>query len=399
MRFTAGAGASKGTGVEPRKRDKNGGAGHFPAGATIAISANSSWNIVNFRLGIIEALHSRGFEVAVVAPRDEHSSRLAELGVRFIPIEIDSAGLSITRDARLVFRYYRILRRLRPVAYLAYTPKPNVYGSIAARAVGAKVINNMTGLGTLFIKRGPLTALLKTLYRFCFRSSSTVFFQNSDDRNLFLRDRIVAAAQARLLPGSGIDVDHFKPASSDRAGEPFVFLFVGRLLWEKGIGEYVEAASIVRKQFPDARFRILGAMGVANRSAVPAAVVEQWRAEGIVEYLGATNDVRTALGQADCIVLPSYREGLPRALLEGSAMGKPLIATDVPGCRDVVVDGRTGFLCAARSAQALAAAMVRMLDTSPHRRQQMGGEGRRKVEKEFCETIVVDKYLEALGVD
>ena len=362
----------------------------------VVLSANSSWNIVNFRAGIIKALQGRNYRVAVIAPADEHSDRLAELGVDFFPITIDSAGTSVGRDAHLTFRYFRILRRLRPFAYLAFTAKPNIYGSIAACAAGAKVINNVSGLGTAFIKQGPLTTLIKRLYRLAFRMSSRVFFQNRDDLELFVDSKIVAADKADLLPGSGVDLDWFKPSPGERTPGPFVFLFVGRLLWDKGVGEYVEAAGLVRRQFPEARFQMLGAAGAANRTAVPADTVEQWRSEGIVEYLGATNDVRTALEQADCIVLPSYREGLPRALLEGSAMGKPLIATDVAGCRHVVEDGVTGLLCAPRSAEDLAAAMVRMLNASSQQQKQMGTQGRLKVEREFCQSLVTDKYLEAL---
>jgi len=155
---------------------------------------------------------------------------------------------------------------------------------------------------------------------------------------------------------------------------------------------------MVRRSHPDARFEMLGRLGADNRTAVPSAAVERWQAEGVIDYLGESDDVRTAMEQADCIVLPSYREGLPRSLLEGSAMGKPLIATDVPGCRDVVEDGRTGFLCAERSADSLAAAMMKMIAASPSERLRMGELGRRKIEQEYCETRVIDKYLDALDV-
>jgi glycosyltransferase involved in cell wall biosynthesis len=164
-----------------------------------------------------------------------------------------------------------------------------------------------------------------------------------------------------------------------------------------GGAEYVEAARRLRELRPEVRCQILGAVGANNRTAVPNSTVERWRSEQIIEYLGESDDVRDAMERADCIVLPSYREGLPRALLEGSAMGKPLIATDVPGCRDVVVEGETGYLCAERSAESLTAAMLRMLDLSAEERREMGERGRRKVEQEFCETRVIAKYLEALG--
>lgn len=333
----------------------------------------------------------------VAAPDDEHRPNLADLGTDFLPVPIDSAGLSVIEDLRLLARYIKIFRELRPFAYLGFTAKPNIYGSMAARLVGAKVINNVSGLGTVFIKRSPLTALVAQLYRFSFRNSATIFFQNRDDMELFLNKGLARREQAELLPGSGVDLERFRPRPGAALDRPFRFLLVGRLLWDKGLAEYVEAARTVRRFHPGIRFQMLGPAGANNRTAVPSSVVERWRAEKIIDYLGESDDVRTAIEQADCIVLPSYREGLPRALLEGSAMGKPLIATDVPGCRDVVVDGETGYLCEGRSADSLAAAMVKMLEAPAAARHRMGELGRRKIEQEFCESRVIAKYLEALG--
>ena len=367
------------------------------ANPTIVISANSCWNIVNFRLGLIGALGEAGYRVIVVAPEDGHCAKLEQLGVAFVPIAINSSGVSVIEDLRLLAQYLKIFRGVKPVAFLGFTAKPNIYGSLAARMVGAKVINNVSGLGTVFIKRGPLTLLLGQLYRFSFRTSSRVFFQNRDDMELFIGRGTVRHGQADLLPGSGVDLARFKPRRGPRRAGPFRFLLVARLLWDKGVAEYVAAARIVRAMHPEVVFQILGPVGVNNRTAVPAADLERWRAEKLVKYLGESDDVRIAMEQADCIVLPSYREGLPRTLLEGSAMGKPLIATDAPGCRDVVVDGETGYLCEVRSADSLAAAMLKMLAAPAAERRRMGERGRRKVEQEFCETRVVAKYLDALG--
>ncbi len=364
---------------------------------TIVISANSCWNIVNFRGGLVQTLVDRGYRVVVVAPQDPHAAALDKIGASFVPVPINSSGLSVAEDLGLLSRYLQVFRELKPVAYLGFTAKPNIYGSFAARSTGTKVINNISGLGTAFIRGGLLNAFVAQLYRLSLRPSSTVFFQNRDDLEMFVGKGIVRRVQAELLPGSGVDLERFKPARSARDPGPFRFLFVGRLLWDKGVGEYVEAARLARKAHPDAHFQILGPVGVNNRTAVPSAFLERCRAEGIIDYLGESDDVRKVMEQADCIVLPSYREGLSRALLEGSAMGKPLIATDVPGCRDVVVDEETGYLCAARSADSLAAAMVKMLDLPESDRLRMGELGRRKVEQEFSETRVIAKYLEALG--
>lgn len=371
--------------------------GHGAEPGLVVISANSSWNVINFRGGLIRALGKAGHRVVIVAPQDEHSSRISELGAGFFPMPISSAGMSVPEDLLLFWRYLRLFQKLRPFAYLGFTAKPNIFGSLAARASGARSINNVSGLGTVFIKPGLLTMLVTLLYRLSLRGSSTVFFQNQDDLDLFVDRRLVRQDQVELLPGSGIDLERFRPRPGARQPGPFRFLLVGRLLWDKGLAEYVEAARIVHRSHPDVRFQILGPAGVTNRTAVPSCILERWRAEKVIDYLGESEDVRTAIDQADCIVLPSYREGLPRALLEGSAMGKPLIATDVPGCRGVAVDGETGYLCEVRSAGSLAAAMRRMLDTSADERRAMGRRGRDKVEREFCESRVIAKYLEALG--
>ena len=376
------------------------GAGDAGGGArarTILLSANSSWNIAHFRSGLIRGLLDAGYKIVVAAPRDDFSARLTDLGAAFVDLPVNSAGASVVDDLKLLARYRAIFRDLRPFAYLGFTAKPNIYGSLAARMTGAKVINNITGLGTVFIKHSLLKVIVTFLYRLSLRRSSTVLFQNAEDLEYFARRGIVARKIADLVPGDGVDLARFRADPAERRPGPFRFLLVARLLWDKGVGEYVEAARLVRRRHPDVTFQLLGPVGVDNRTAVPAAALERWCSEEIIAYLGETDDVRPALGAADCVVLPSYREGLPRTLLEGSAMGKPLIATDVPGCRDVVRDGETGYLCEARSAEALAQAMERMLNLSAAERHRMGENGRSRVEGKYSEALVVAKYLEALG--
>lgn len=364
---------------------------------TIVISINSSWNIINFRKGLIRALQEDGYRVVAIASPDGYEALLRDLGVEYHPIEIDSQGLSVGRDIMLLARYYRLFRRIRPDVYLGYTAKPNVYGSIAARMLGIHVINNVAGLGTAFIRRGMLAKVVTALYKLAFRQSQTVFFQNDDDLNEFLQSRVVRRGQAKLLPGSGIDLSEFQFKKSPvLPGHRFTYLLIARLLWDKGVGEYVEAARILREQLPDARFQLLGFLDVSNRTAVSNADVQRWVAEGIVEYCGKSDDVRPFIAAADCIVLPSYREGLPRALLEGAAMGKPLIATDVPGCRHVVEHGENGFLCEVRNAASLADAMLKMAQLSSSQREAMGEAARAKVAAEFDEKLAVDLYRRAI---
>lgn len=362
---------------------------------TVVISINSSWNILNFRRGLIAGLQREGWRVVALSPHDPHSARFAAAGVEHVPIEIDSAGLSPLADLRLLARYRRLLKRIRPDVFLGYTAKPNVYGSLAAASLGIPTINNISGLGTAFIEGGLLSRVMTGLYRIALARSATVFFQNAEDRDLFVHQRLVRAPQAQLLPGSGIDLVHFKPRPPNGLSG-FTFLLMGRLLWQKGVAEYVEAARTVRRQMPQARFQLLGFLDVDNRSAVGRSEVEAWVSEGVIEYLGDAEDVRPFLEAADCIVLPSYREGLPRALLEGAAMAKPLIATDVPGCRHVVDHGTNGLLCAVADPAALAEAMLQMIKMTADQRAAMGQAGRSRIERDFAEEVVVRAYLDAI---
>jgi glycosyltransferase involved in cell wall biosynthesis len=365
----------------------------------VAIAINASWNIVNFRAGLVRALVAEGYDVLALAPEDAYSTRLSDLGCRYVPVPMDNKGTSPLQDLRLLLRFRRILRRERVDAFLGYTIKPNTYGSLAAHTLGIPVINNVSGLGTAFIRETWLTRVVKLLYRSALGRSRLVFFQNEDDRTLFVEAGLVDAGRTALLPGSGIDLDRYRPASADDPSRDgaFRFLLVARLLWDKGVGEFVEAARLVRARVPGVRFQLLGFLDVENRTAVSRATVEGWVAEGVVEYLGTSDDVRPLLGAADCVVLPSYREGTPRTLLEAAAMAKPLIATDVPGCREVVDDGRNGYLCPVRDAAGLADRMLRMLEASPEARERMGQDSRAKVEREFDERIVIRRYLDALS--
>lgn len=365
---------------------------------TVVIAANSAWNLVNFRIGLIRALQAEGHRVIALAPNDEHSARLAALGVEHHPVAMRSSGISPFGDLLLLARYVSVLRKIGAGVFLGFTIKPNIYGSLAARAVGMRVINNISGLGTAFIRAGLLTRIATALYKLALRGSSTVFFQNRDDLDLFVRGKIVRLDQARIIPGSGIDLERFKPREAgSRTGDGFGFLLIARLLRDKGVQEYVEAARTIKEIEPKVHCRILGFVDVDNRTAVPRATLDRWVRQGWIEYLGSADDVRPYIAEADCIVLPSYREGMPRALLEASAMGKPVVGSDVPGVREAVEDGVTGFLCEVRSARSLADVMLKMIQLSRAERIKLGAAGRRKVEQEFGQDIVIQSYLAAIA--
>jgi glycosyltransferase involved in cell wall biosynthesis len=362
----------------------------------IVICINTAWNLLNFRAGLIKALVAQGHEVVAVAPVDEYAPRLAALGCRFVPLHMDNGGTHPVRDALLLWRFWRLLRVERPDVFLGYTVKPNVYGSLAAHWLGIPVVNNIAGLGAVFIQDGWLVRLVRGLYKLALGKSARVFFQNQDDRQLFIEHQLVKPGVTDLLPGSGIDLQRFLPTPLPQfvdTGRKFRFLLIARMLRDKGVGEYVEAARALQARWPQVEWCLLGFVDVQNPAAISSEQMQEWVHEGVVHYLGVSDDVRTQIAEADCVVLPSYREGTPRTLLEAAAMARPIITTDAPGCRGVVDNGQTGFLCQVRDALDLAAKMEQMLTLTPAQRGAMGLRGRQKMEDEFDEQIVIRKYL------
>ena len=367
------------------------------AGAVVLLSANNCRNLAHFRARLLSAFQQEGFRVVALAPLDDQAGELERRGVEVRPLPMARSGTNPVADALLLARYVRELRSIRPLVYCGFTIKPNIYGSIAARLCGVPSIANVTGLGTAFLGRGALWQLTRRLYRAAFRRAHRVFFHNAEDLNTFVAERIVAPEQARVIPGSGVDLEHFRPADevAEQPGAP-VFLFIGRLLRDKGAREFIEAARVVRQRLPSARFQLLGSIDAGNRTSVSAAELQSWVEAGLVEHLGEHQDVRPFVRAATAVVLPTYREGMSRALLEAAAMGKPLVGTDVPGCRELVEEGVTGALCKARDAGSLAAAIERIATADATSLQRLGRNARAKVERDFSEEMVVGAYLEAI---
>lgn len=360
------------------------------------IALNSAWNLVNFRSGLIQALVARGYEVVAVAPSDKYAGGLAALGCRYIALSMDSKGIHPGRDLVLLMRFFNLIRAERPDVFLGYTVKPNVYGSVASHMLGIPVINNVAGLGAAFSRSGWLNKLVRSLYVIALSRSAKVFFQNKEDCEKFLSEGIVSPNVCDKLPGSGIDLLRFVPREQP-SRLPIRFLLVGRMLWEKGVGEFVTAARLLGRRGISAEFCLLGFLDESDRTAISRSQIDDWVAERVVRYLGVSDDVREEMAQADCIVLPSYyREGTPRTLLEAAAISRPIVTTDSVGCRNVVENGVNGYLCKPRDAVDLADKMERILGLSRERRAEMGLRGREKVEKEFDEKIVVRKYLDAI---
>lgn len=361
----------------------------------VAIVLNTSWNIYNFRMNLVRSLQAAGHEIHTVAPTDEHTHFLTEAGCIHHAVKMDSRGANPVKDLALIFELYGIYKRLKPDVILHYTIKPNVYGSLAASFLRIPVVNNVCGLGTVFLKDDLLSSIAMFLYRVSFKFPKKVFFQNPDDLNLFLDKKLVPSHTVDLLPGSGIDLEKFRPVSFQR-NEKFTFLLISRLITDKGILEYIDAVKKLRAEGLNARFQVLGAIDPKHKRGIKRNVIQDWINAGLIEYLGTTKDVRHFIERADCVVLPSYREGTPRTLLEAASSSKPIVATNVPGCNQVVENNFNGLLCNMKDSADLAAKMRSMANYDNETLKNMGLNGRRKMETEYNESIVIDKYLHTL---
>ncbi len=361
----------------------------------VAIVINTSWNIYNFRLGLVKALQEAGHEVIAIAPKDDYSCKLEEKGCVFYPIQMDNKGANPVKDLKLTYAFLKIYKKVRPDVILQYTIKPNIYGTLAAKALGIPVINNVSGLGTVFIRQNLVSKIARQLYRHAFKFPHTVFFQNNDDRSLFLDLKLVDKNITGLLPGSGVNLSKFTPAPFKR-NHTFVFLVIARLLYDKGIVEFADACRALRAKGLNATFQVLGFKDPSHLG-IPEKLLNQWIEEGIIEYLGTSDAVSSIIEKADCVVLPSYREGTPKTLLEAAAMAKPIITTDVPGCRETVVHGQNGYLCQVKSATDLADKMMQLYSLSDHELAAMGQNSRKLAEDRFDEKVVIRSYLDAIA--
>ena len=360
--------------------------------AHVLLAANSSWNLQNFRIGLIRSLLREGHQITTVSP-DSSGVTLDGMRIRHRAWNVDRSGKNPLKDLAGLSSFAAIVLQDRPDVVLGFTIKPNLYASIVCRLLRVPVIPNVTGLGTTFLGGQALRRAVSLLYRFAFRGAPIVFFQNKDDQALFVREGLIQSGQGRILPGSGVDLAYF---SKSELPEGTRFLMIARLLGDKGVREFVAAARQLKAKIPSATFSLLGELDRENPSAIEKRELAAWIDEGAIDYLGTTPDVRPFIKQCTAIVLPSYREGLPRTLLEGAAMGRPLIGTDVPGCRELVREGLTGFLCEARNVDSLVAAMERFARTSCEERARMGARARAIAEDEFDEAFVHIAYVSAI---
>lgn len=365
---------------------------------SIVLTSNTSWYLWNFRRRLAEELDGRGFQVVFVAPEDDYSCRLREQG-RFCAISMNRKGKNPVRELITMRQIARLLDEEKPDIVLSWTPKLNLYCSLLSRSRSLQVIPNVAGLGAVFVNQGMLAGLVGVLYRFAFARLGTVFFQNKDDLRFFEDRGWLNGGVARLLPGSGVDLGRFE-ATELPENDPFVFLFAGRLIADKGLPQLVEAGRKLRQGGDNFVIRVHGHLDPDNPTGIPEAQLHEWHDRGDIDYQGATDRIEAAINLADAVVLPSfYREGIPRILLEAAACGRPVITTDSVGCREAVEDGENGYLCDPRSVDSLAAAMKKLLQLSPAERQAMGNAARQLAETRFDERIVINAYMTAVQAD
>ena len=366
---------------------------------TIAIVANTTWNIYNFRLNILDVLLENGFDVVVVAPVDKYIFYKEEFPeVKHIPLKtLSRDGTNPLKELILLREFYKIYKKIKPDLILHYTVKPNIYGGIAAGMLKIPSIAVVTGLGYAFIHNGMIKTITKFLYKVSSKFHDKVIFENVDDKLLFENYNLVKKEQGISVKGCGVDIEYFSPSKNPKLKKnKVVFTFIGRLLYDKGVVEFVEAAKIIKEQYPHAEFWLIGEIDKDNPAMVKEEDLVNWVKNKTVIYHGFKENIKRYISKSDCIVLPSYREGMSRTITEGMAMGKPIITTDTAGCREAVEEGKNGYLVPVKSIDKLAAAMENILVMPREERAVMGQFSRNKALREFDDNIIARQILDII---
>ena len=358
----------------------------------ILVLTNSIDGLHSFRKEVIKALVDRGYEVTISAPKMvAKADYFRKIGCVIELMDFNRRGMNPLADFKQMLNYWQMIKRLKPAAVLTYTIKPNIYGGMAARMCGVPQLANVTGLGDAVENGGWMHQLTITLYKMGLSKARRIFFQNESNRNYYIKKRI-ATENSVLLPGSGVNLKHHVYQKYPVDDGTIKFLFIGRMLKDKGTEEYLETAKAIKAKYPNTEFQIVGSVEGDYQKQLDELVPE-----GTITFLGRQNDVRPFIGAVHCTIMPSYHEGMSNVNLESAANGRPVITTDVPGCRETVDDGKTGYLCEAKSAESLMSAVERFIAVPYSKKVLMGQEGRKKVEKEFDRQIVVDAYIDELG--
>jgi glycosyltransferase involved in cell wall biosynthesis len=361
------------------------------AAVKIILFANTDWYLYNYRLPLAEALRDEGHEVLLLSPSGKYVQRILDHSFEWQVLNLSRRGINPIKELQTFYRLTQVYRREKPDIVHHFTIKCVLYGSFAARKAGVKrVINAITGLGYIFTSRNLFTWLAKPVVEFLYQrvlKGSRVIFQNQHDLNYFVKNKLVSENQCVLIPGSGVDVDKFKPAPHAE-GTPLVVL-PARMLWDKGVGEFVEAAELVNQSGVKARFALVGDVDEGNPSAIPCKQLQEWQEQGVIEWWGWQEDMASVYQQAAVVCLPSYYgEGLAKSLIEGAASGRALVASDIPGCREVIEDGVNGLLVPPQAAPILADALINMV-YNRERLKRMGNASRKKAVRHFSQQKII----------
>ena len=368
-----------------------------PKKIKIAVIENGLFSTYTMRDGLMQRLLKEGYDITILTHTNSFESQVEKTGLKVV--NIGSGNLNPAKVSKYIFSLYKALKRLQPDVCLTFSIRPAIWGNFLTRYLKIPTITNITGVGPLFTSKNFAYRIARSIYRFALKKTKKVYFQNFDDMNLFLENKFVTEDIAERIPGSGVDYQKFSPITlEEKSHENFIFLFIGRLIKDKGIFEFVEAARNIQKKYPNVIFNVIGPFWHQNlkSNTITKTDLQNWITEGIIDYQGEKKDVRKFIAESDCIVLPSYREGASNILLEAASMEKPIITTNTTGCKEIVEDGITGFLCSVKDSKDLAEKMEKMLLILPEQRIEMGKKGRQKIIKEFDKQLVVNAYLKAI---
>ena len=358
---------------------------------TIVIICNNSGGLYSFRNELISELNRRDNEVIAVTPKDDMIKELRAVGTKLRFVDVDRRGINPLKDMGLFLRYLLILKKEKPSLVITYTIKPNVYGGFACRLLRVPYAVNITGLGTAFEREGLLKELVVMMYRTALKRAKVVFFENSENRKVFLEKGIVPKRKTKVLSGAGVNLEHYKYAEYPSDDSTVRFLFIGRIMKEKGVDELFKAVRMLRKEGVDCTLDVLGGYEENYES-----LIKKYEAEGWLRYHGYQKDVRPFIAECHCFVLPSWHEGMANTNLECASSGRPVITSNIPGCREAVIDGRSGFLCESRNTESLKDAMRRFSELPPEKKRTMGIAGRKHMEEVFDKKKVVAQTISAL---
>lgn len=362
----------------------------------IIMTSNTSWYLANFLERTIRRLIERGDHITVLACEDHKSEALVNMGCTFVPLDLSRKGISIRADVKLLLDFIKIFRDHEPDLVMTFTIKNNIFGAFAARYLAIPVLPTISGLGTVYVKRNLITRLVTLLIRLSMRPLPKIILMNSSDRKLLTGLGAICDRSVVQISSSGIDLNHFSQVPLP-VGPTRVFLMHTRLLWHKGVAQLAEASRRLKDEGLDVRCQLLGFVDVDDALAVDQASLDAWDKEGVLEFIGKNDDVRPAITSAHCIVLPSYyREGVPRSLLEGGAMGRPLITTNTPGCRCAVDVEETGFLCKPQDVETLSDCMRQIATMDDRDLAEMGAASRAKMVRKFDDEAVILNYLSSV---